>query len=82
MVLIMGAGDSQLRLSDGFQNGRAPSHRRAHGGCKAWSRSVVVQHSTLAHDLAGSRQRPMLGARSTKTAGVSSSGIDVAKRSG
>jgi hypothetical protein len=63
MVLIVGAGDSRLRLSDGIDDGvglLAAAERMGLEGC---SRSVVMARIALAPDAAGLRRRPRLGAR-------------------
>jgi len=73
MVLVMGAGDDRLRLSDGFDDG-VELLSTSGWAWKVWSRSAVMQHIALAHDAAGSRRRPRLGARPTRSGGVSDSG--------
>src|SRR5262245_3967715 len=82
MVLIMGAGDCRLRLSDGFDDGAELLAAAERMELEAWSRSVVIQRIAPARGVAGSRRRPILGARPTGTAGGSSSGIEVGRISG
>jgi hypothetical protein len=81
MVLIMGAGDSRLRLSDGFDDGAELLAAAERMGLEGSSRSAATRHIGRGPGAAGSRQRPRPGARPTRSSGDSSSGNEVIERS-